>query len=146
MPVIEHSAITDSPRDRAFAYVDDYRTVPKWMFGIRSFEPIGDIDHGLGARFAAEMQIGPKTLRSTLEVTEWIENETLTLSSVEGLSTTSTWSFADTEDGGTRLDVEFAYSFPGGLAGRALGAIVEPVVGQAIRHTETSLRKGLLSA
>lgn len=146
MPVIEHSAAADIPRERAFAYVDDYRTVPSWMFGIRSFEPLGDISHGLGATFAAEMQIGPKTLRSTVEVTEWTENESLTLSSVDGLSTTSTWSFADTEDGGTRLDVKFAYSFPGGLAGRALGMIVEPVVGQAIRHTEASLRKGLRSA
>lgn len=143
MPVIEHSAVADVPRADAFAYVDEYRTVPKWMFGIRSFEPVGDVVHGLGATYAAEMQIGPKVLRSTVRVTSWTENESLTLSSVEGFSTTSTWSFADTEDGGTRLDVEFAYRFPGGLAGRALGAVVEPVVGQAIRHTESSLRREL---
>lgn len=143
MPVIEHAAVAHTTRERAFAYVDDYRTVPQWMFGIRSFEPVGDITRGLGATYAAEMQIGPKTLRSMLRVTEWIENETLTLSSVEGFSTTSTWSFADTDDGGTRLDVEFAYTFPGGLAGRALGALVEPVVGQAIRYTETTLRREL---
>ncbi|MGA9872055.1 MAG: SRPBCC family protein [Rhodococcus sp. (in: high G+C Gram-positive bacteria)] len=143
MPVIEHAAVAHTTRERAFAYVDDYRTVPQWMFGIRSFEPVGDITRGLGATYAAEMQIGPKTLRSMLRVTEWIENETLTLSSVEGFSTTSTWSFADTDDGGTRLDVEFAYTFPGGLAGRALGVLVEPVVGQAIRYTETTLRREL---
>ncbi|KZF08841.1 MAG: SRPBCC family protein [Rhodococcus sp. (in: high G+C Gram-positive bacteria)] len=143
MPVIEHSAVADVPRSRAFAYVDDYRSVPNWMFGVRSFEPIGDIDHGLDALYAAEMQIGPKTLRSTLRVTEWIEGRSLTLSSVEGFSTVSTWSFADTPDGGTRLDVDFAYNFPGGLAGRALGALVEPVVGQAIRHTESTLRREL---
>ena len=129
MPVIEHSAVTEAPRERAFAYLDDYRTVPSWMFGVRSFVPVSDVV--------------PKVLRSTLEVTDWIENQSLTLSSVEGLATTSTWSFTDTDDGGTRLDVEFSYSFPGGLAGRALGALVEPVVGQAIRHTESSLRKEL---
>ncbi|MGB2948915.1 MAG: SRPBCC family protein [Rhodococcus sp. (in: high G+C Gram-positive bacteria)] len=143
MPVIEHSAVTEAPRERAFAYLDDYRTVPSWMFGVRSFVPVSDVVQGLGAVYDAEMQIGPKVLRSTLEVTDWIENQSLTLSSVEGLATTSTWSFSDTDDGGTRLDVEFSYSFPGGLAGRALGALVEPVVGQAIRHTESSLRKEL---
>lgn len=143
MPLIEHSAVADTERSRAFAYVDDYRTVPTWMFGIRSFDPVGDVTHGLGATYAAAMQIGPKTLRSTLEVTEWVENETLTLSSVDGFATTSTWSFTDAPDGGTRLDVRFAYTFPGGLAGRAVGAIVEPVVGQAIRYTESTLRREL---
>lgn len=143
MPVIEHSAVSHTPRAHAFAYVDDYRTVPKWMFGIRRFEPIGDISHGLGAVFAAEMQIGPKTLKSTLKVTEWTLNESLTLSSVDGISTTSTWSFVDEEDGVTRLNVNFAYSLPGGIAGKVLSALVEPVVGQAIRYTEGSLRKQL---
>lgn len=145
MPVIEHTATADVPRSHAFAYVDDFSTVPRWMFGIKSFRPVGDIDHGLGAIYAAEMQIGPKTLRSTLRVTEWIQDESLTLASVEGFSTVSTWSFADGDDGQTILDVHFSYTFPGGLAGRALGALVEPVVGQAIRHTETSLRRELSS-
>ncbi len=143
MPLIEHSAVAEVLRTRAFAYVDDYRTVSTWMFGIRSFQPVSDIVRGLGATYAAEMQIGPKTLRSTLRVTEWIENETLTLSSIEGFSTQSTWSFSDADGGGTRLDVEFAYKFPGGFAGRALGAMVEPVVGQAIRQTDSSLRRSL---
>ncbi|MDJ0395256.1 SRPBCC family protein [Rhodococcus sp. G-MC3] len=143
MALIEHTAVSDCTRTHAFGYVDDYRTIPKWMFGVRSFEPVGDVSHGLGATFAAAMQIGPKTLRSTLRVTEWIENESLTLSSIDGISTTSTWAFSDTDDGGTRLDVKFAYSLPGGLAGRALGALVEPVVGQAIRQTESTLRKQL---
>lgn len=143
MALIEHSAVADVPRDVAFSYVEDYSNVPDWMFGIRSFTPVGDTDRGLGAVYDARMQIGPKVLRSRLRITEWIENRSLTLTSVEGFSTTSTWSFADTDDGATRLDVEFAYYFPGGLAGRAIAALVEPVVGQAIRHTETSLRKSL---
>nr|WP_296773650.1 SRPBCC family protein [Rhodococcus sp. (in: high G+C Gram-positive bacteria)] len=143
MALIEHTAVAAVPRAHAFAYVDDYRTVPKWMFGVNKFEPVGDISHGLGAVFAAEMQIGPKTLRSTLEVTEWIEDKSLTLASVDGISTTSTWSFEDESDGVTRLNVHFAYSLPGGIAGRVLSALVEPVVGQAVRYTEGSLRKQL---
>lgn len=143
MPVIEHSASADVPRSHAFAYVDNYRNVPQWMFGIQSFKSVGDVDHGLGAIYAAEMHIGPKTLRSTLRVTEWVQDEILTPSSVEGFPTVSTWAFSDGEDGNTKLDVHFSYTFPGGLAGRALSALVEPVVGQAIRHTESTLRKEL---
>ena len=53
---------------------------------------------------------------------------------------------ADTPDGQTRLDVVFRYSLPGGMAGKLLGAVVEPVVGQAIRHTESALRSQLEAA
>ena len=126
--------------------MDDFRNVPQWMFGVTRFEPTSDILSGLGATYEAKMQIGPKTLTSVVHVTEWVHNEKLTLESIEGLSNSSTWSFTDAADGRTRLDVVFRYSLPGGIAGKVLGAVVEPVVGQAIRHTESTLRARLEAA
>ena len=41
----------EAPLDVVFAYVADYRNVPDWLFGVQTFEPVGDIDHGLGAVF-----------------------------------------------------------------------------------------------
>ncbi|MDV8021070.1 SRPBCC family protein [Rhodococcus sp. IEGM 1330] len=143
MREINRSAVASTSRDAAFAYMDDFRNVPQWMFGISRFEPTSDILSGLGATYDATMQIGPKALTSVVHVTEWVHNERLTLESVEGLSNSSTWSFSDTADGGTRLDVVFRYSLPGGIAGKVLGAVVEPVVGQAIKHTESTLRARL---
>ena len=143
---INRSAIASTSREAAFAYLDDYRNVPKWMFGITRFEPRTEATSGLGATYDATMQIGPKALTSVVHVTEWFPDERLTLESVEGLSNSSTWSLADTPDGQTRLDVVFRYSLPGGMAGKLLGAVVEPVVGQAIRHTESALRSQLEAA
>ncbi|MBY4127030.1 SRPBCC family protein [Rhodococcus fascians] len=143
MRVINHSALASTSREAAFAYLDDFRNVPQWMFGITRFEPTSAITSGLGATYDATMQIGPKSLKSVVHVTEWVHNEQLTLESVEGLSNSSTWSFEDAGDGRTRLVVVFRYSLPGGIAGKMLGAVVEPVVGQAIKHTESTLRSRL---
>ena len=63
------------PVDVAFDYIDNYRNVPTWMFGVSEFTPFGEFDQGLGATFDAAMQIGPSTLRSKLEVTEWEHRE-----------------------------------------------------------------------
>ncbi|WP_415971573.1 SRPBCC family protein [Rhodococcus sp. 077-4] len=146
MREINRSAVASTSREAAFAYMDDFENVPQWMFGITRFEPTGDILSGLGATYGATMQIGPKALTSVVHVTEWVRNERLTLESVEGLSNSSTWSFSDTADGNTRLDVVFRYTLPGGIAGRVLGAVVEPVVSQAIRYTESTLRARLEAA
>lgn len=143
MREITHSASAPVGREEAFAYLDDFRNVPDWMFGISKFEPTTSVRSGLGATYAATMQIGPKTLTSTVRVTDWVEHRCLTLESVEGLSNSSTWSFRDDADGTSILDVVFRYSLPGGIAGEMLGALVEPVVGQAIKYTESTLRSNL---
>lgn len=137
---IHHTAVADVPVDVVFAFVDDYRTVPNWMFGISRFEPIGERNHGLGATYDATMNIGPKALKSVVEVTEWKQDEVIAIESVKGMSNSSTWRFEPVGEGQTRLTVDFRYNLPGGLAGKALAAIVEPVVGGAIRHTEAKLR------
>ena len=142
MSVVRHRSQVSAPRDRAFAYVNDHRSVPEWMFGVKRFDPVTDVTYGLGAAFAVVMNIGPKSLSSTIEVTEFVENELVRLESVEGFTAATLWRFADTDDG-TDVDVEFTYSLPGGLAGRALGAIIEPAVGQVVRHTDSALRSQL---
>ncbi|MFW0790387.1 SRPBCC family protein [Gordonia sp. CPCC 205333] len=146
MTVISRQVVASAPRELAFAHVNNYKSVPTWMFGVTKFTPLTDQTEGLDSTFDAVMKIGPKSLHSTLKTTEWVENELIKLESVDGISAATTWRFADAEGGGTAVDVEFTYNLPGGLAGRALAAIVEPVVGQAIRSTETTLTKQVESA
>ncbi|GAA2388252.1 MULTISPECIES: SRPBCC family protein [Gordonia] len=146
MPGVRQTVTTEASRDRVFAYVDDYRNVPSWMFGVTRFTPVTDHTSGLGATYEACMKIGPKNLTSTLRVTEWVENECVVLTSIAGFDVRTGWRFADGADGQTLVDVNFDYDLPGGLAGRALGAIIEPVVGQAVRQTEAALRAAVESS
>ncbi|MCF8589532.1 SRPBCC family protein [Gordonia liuliyuniae] len=143
MPGVHHTVRTQVPRSAVFAYVDDPNTVPQWMFGVTAFDPVGDRSRGLGAEYDAVMKVGPKSLSARLEVAVWTENEELVLSSVAGFDVTTRWRFTDGDDGYTVVDVDFDYNLPGGLAGRALGALIEPVVGQAVRQTEQALRDAL---
>lgn len=143
MPGVRQTVTTEALRHTVFAYVDDYRSVPDWMFGVTRFTPITDQVSGLGATYEACMKIGPKSLRSTLRVTEWVENEIVVLSSIAGFDVETGWRFADGDHGLTVVDVNFDYRLPGGLAGRALGSLIEPVVGQAVKQTETALRSAV---
>ncbi len=112
--------------------------------GVNRFEPVGGAQvSGLGAVFDAAMQIGPKSLGSRLEIVEWERDRVIVLSSVSGFRTSSSWNFIDLGNGHSRLDVDFGYELPGGLAGRALGMLIEPVVGTAVRQTEQALRTRL---
>ncbi|WP_137723006.1 SRPBCC family protein [Prescottella subtropica] len=138
---VRHKAVAIVPVELAFAHIDDYRNVPDWMFGITRFDPIGEQVQGLGARYAAAMQIGPKTFTSTVEVTEWEQDRIITLSSVDGFGNRSSWMFAPVGDDRTELSVDFGYELPGGVAGRLLGKLIEPFVVTAIKQTEANLRK-----
>lgn len=138
---VRHQAVAVVPVDLAFAHIDDYRNVPDWMFGITRFDPIGELDQGLGAQYDAAMQIGLKTMKSTVEITEWEQDRIITLSSVAGFGNRSSWMFTPVGDDRTELSVDFGYELPGGLAGRALGKLIEPFVVTAIRQTEANLRK-----
>ncbi|MGI8678957.1 MAG: hypothetical protein ACR2LX_09770 [Jatrophihabitans sp.] len=42
--------------------------------------------------------------------------------------------------------MKFSYELPGGLAGKALGKAMEPIVGMSVRHSDAALRKNIEAA
>lgn len=137
---VRHDGVAHVELDTAFAYVADHRTVPEWMYGVTRFEPVGEQVRGVGAVFDACMRIGPAAFTSRLEIVEWEDNHRIVLSSISGFRTRSAWQFDDLGDGDMRLAVDFGYQLPGGLAGRAAGLLIEPLVGTIVRRTENALR------
>lgn len=145
MPVIKRQIeITASAVD-TFEYLSSHEHVSEWMFGVTSFVPVGHVVRGLGARYEAEMKLGPKTLRSTLDVVEWDDGVMFALASVDGFDTNSRWSVESIDDAHCRAEVEFVYDFPGGITGRAMAKIVEPFVAQGISMTDRNVRHALAS-
>jgi uncharacterized membrane protein len=138
---IHHEGSCAAPIDVAFAYVDDYRNATKWMFGLEKFEPVGDRDRGVGARFDSTFHVKPVKLHTTIEVTEWAGDNMLAVESIKGFRTWSIWKFAPAGPNRTRVQVLFRYELPGGLAGRALGHALEPIVAMSLRHSERALRQ-----
>lgn len=143
---IHHDGVAEAPLSTAFAYIDDFRTAPVWMFGLARFEPVGDRDHGLGATFDATFQVKPVKLGSTVEITEWEQDALIAFTSIKGFKNWSTWRFSADGPTRTRITVVFSYALPGGLAGRALGKAMEPVVALSVKHSDAALRKNIEAA
>jgi uncharacterized membrane protein len=141
MVEIHHEGSCAAPVDVAFSYVDDYRNATKWMFGLAEFAPEGAKDHGLGAVFKGTFQVKPVKLHSTVECTDWEQDELIAFESIKGFKNSSVWRFTSTGPASTKIEVQFSYEVPGGLAGRALGKALEPIVGISVRHSDEALRK-----
>ena len=140
---IHHEGHAHAPLSVAFAYIDDYRTTPEWMFGLANFQPIGDLDQGLNAVFEGTFQVKPVKLHSTVKITAWEQDKLIKMESIKGFVNRSTWRFEAVNDTETRVVVDFTYELPGGLAGKALGKALEPIVALSIRHSDAALRKNI---
>ncbi len=137
---IHHEGRCEAPLDVAFSYLDDYRNATEWMFGLAKFEPVDGMDHGLGATFDGTFHVTPVKLHSTIEVTEWVQDKVIAFESIKGFRNWSTWSFFPTGPASTTVQVRFSYELPGGLAGRAMGRALEPIVAMSVRHSDHALR------
>ncbi|GAA1932760.1 SRPBCC family protein [Nocardioides marmoribigeumensis] len=135
--------VTNEHRVRAslpqtFAYVDDHTRVPEWMFGVETFEPVGERDHGLGAVFDVVMHVGVP-IRTRLEVVAWEQDALLEFRSVKGFSTDSRWTFEALGDDETLVTSQITYRLPFGPAGRVMGKVMEPAVARASERSSTAL-------
>ncbi|MDJ0392446.1 SRPBCC family protein [Rhodococcus sp. G-MC3] len=141
MPIITRNIDIAASAAETFDYLAAHENVPDWMFGVTSFTPVGQVNRAVGDRFDAVMKLGPKTLKSTVDIVEWVDGSVFSLSSVAGFETSSRWSVTAIDDGHCTANVEFGYEFPGGFTGKALAKVVEPFINQGISLTDRTLRE-----
>lgn len=134
-------ATAQAPIALTFDYVDDYRNAPRFLFGVQAFRPTTEISRGPGAVFDGSFHVTPVTLHTTIEVTDWEEHRLIAFRSVRGFAIRSSWEFAEDGPDRTRITVNFDYDLPGGLAGKALGKALAPIVALSARHSEEALRR-----
>ncbi|WP_067863451.1 SRPBCC family protein [Nocardia shimofusensis] len=139
---IKYASDVGAPVEVAFTYTENHLFVPDWMFGVSAFEPIGDIDAGLGAVFAATTRLVPWPGRISCEITEHRRNAVLSYA-LRGrrLHGTLTLRFDPLGYGRSVLTSEARYDEPSGLIGRMCAGLVEAAVRRALRRTESQLRR-----
>ncbi|MGW4331144.1 SRPBCC family protein [Nocardia sp. NPDC004573] len=125
--------------ESAFAYVNDYRNLSRFLHGIQSFTPVGEQTEGVGATFDGHMKLGPASLKSRIRVIRWEENFAIGVESIKGFDVESTFLFHAKGDDLCTVDAIVDFRVPGGLAGRALGKTIEPFVKIAVQHTTHNL-------
>ena len=141
MSEVTHDVPVKAPREKVFAYIDNYRNVPEYMFGVSRFEPTTEVSHGLGSVFETVIKVGPKDLASTVKCVTWVENEDIRLESVSGMGANTSWSMTDGDEPGTTvLHIEFDFTLPGGLTGKILGGLIGPFAQQGVKYTESKVR------
>ncbi|MGY1896103.1 SRPBCC family protein [Nocardia gipuzkoensis] len=125
--------------ESAFAFVNDYQNLPRFLHGVESFTPVGEQTEGVGATFDGHMKLGPVSLKSRIEVVRWEDNYAIGVKSIKGFEIESTFLFHDKGDRLCTVDAIVDFRVPGGLAGRALGKTIEPFVKIAVQHTTHNL-------
>ena len=139
MGSIKVSETIKAPVEVVFGYVDDYRNTTKYMKDLTLWEPVGSVTHGKGAVFDVAMKAGPKSLESTVDITAWAENKTIAWLSSEGFKQKGRWTFAS-RGGNTEATFELEYDLGGGIAGKMLAKVAEPVVRMNIEKSVENLK------
>jgi uncharacterized membrane protein len=143
---IHHEGIADAPVARTFEYVDDYRNTTEWMFGLSKFEPNTARLNGLDATFDGTFAVKPIKLHSSIRITSWAQDSVIGFESYQGFRIKSEWNFVALAAERSTVVVDFYYELPGGLAGRAMGRAMEPIVALSIRHSDDALRKAVAAS
>jgi len=81
---VEQSVIIKKPLEEVFAYSQDIETAAKWQNGVDSALMVEGPDNVVGSRYAEVRKFLGKEMRTTLEITDFIENEKFAAKVVKG--------------------------------------------------------------
>ena len=134
---IRASATIAAPAGVLFACLADYRRAEALVEGLDGLSPVSGQTTGRGAQFEADLDVGIRTLHTTIVIADYEPDRSITWSSAgdEGQSLTF-----DLEPAGDATAVRLAVSYeePGGLA----GALVAPFVERTVQHrADTALQR-----
>ncbi len=125
--------------ETAFAYVNDYRNLSRFITEVQDFTPITDQVEGVGATFDGTIKLGPAALHSRLQVVRWEKNFAIAVKSIKGFEIESTFLFHAKGTDSCTVDAIVDYRVPGGIAGKVLGKTIEPFVKIAVKHSTHNL-------
>ena len=129
-----------APVETVFAYVDDHKNTTKYMKDLTKWAPVGAQTHGRGAHFEVAMKAGPRELSSQVLINQWTENTVIAWVSESGFKQTGKWAFKAVGEG-TEATFDMEYELGGGIAGKVLAKVAEPVVRMNIDASVDELKK-----
>lgn len=127
----EKATVSTSP-ERLFECLADYECAEVFIEGLEELKPAGDQTAGEGASFDAVLKLGPRTLRTTIEIAKLDPGRSITWAS-QGDDGQSLTFDLQAEPGGTAVSLTVSYEEPGGLA----GTLIAPFVEQTVRQRAT---------
>ncbi|APE37836.1 hypothetical protein BOX37_32260 [Nocardia mangyaensis] len=139
---IRYACDVGAPVEVAFAYAQDRRHVPGWMYGVAALEPAGEPDHGLGAAYTAKILLfGIIRTKVTCEITEFRQHAVIGYTLRGRVYGTVTLRFDPLGYERSVLTSEADYPPPRGVLGRLCHGLVDAAAKSALRRTESRLRR-----
>lgn len=144
MGFIKYASDVSAPITVAFAYADNPRAVPEWLAGAVAVTPRGEIDRGLGARYAIRFRLGPWRPVLNCEITEHRQDAVIgyTLTGTP-LNACLTLRFDPLGRGRSVLTTELDYTGSRGFAALWRDRPRNALLRTALRRTESRLRAAI---
>lgn len=131
----EATITINASAEECFEYVDDHDKTPKFMVGVKRYDPIGKKERGKGAVFLTVADIAGRKIESEVVCTAWVRNKKLVGTSRTGPKTRGSWSFEEFDDGTTDVTLTNEYDLPGIFRLiPGVGGIVERAMQQSLRN------------
>jgi len=131
--------------DSIFECLSDYQRAGVFIDGLEELTPTGTKTDGEGAQFDAVLKVGPRTLRSTIEIAALEPGRSITWSSA-GDDGQSLRFDLESKQGETSVSLVISYEEPGGIGGAVIAPFVEHTVRERATGALESLREHVSSA
>ena len=135
MTRIEKSIEIKAPVENVFEFVADWHNTAKFYEGIYDLKPTTEA-RGEGARFIHKAKVLGIESETEYEVSDFVENEGWTSTSVRGIETKVQWIFASLDDG-TKVTHIVEYKPPIPIVGVVVDALLVK------RQWETNIQRSL---
>ncbi|MBU1878413.1 MAG: SRPBCC family protein [Chloroflexi bacterium] len=134
MSRIEKTITINAPVEQVFGYISDPANLPEIWPSMEEVQDVLWLPTG-GTSFQWVYKMAGMRFEGASETTEYIPNQRIVTQSTTGIANTFTWTY-QSEDGGTRVTLEVAYTVPVPLLGKLAAALI---VRQNEREAETLL-------
>lgn len=115
----------------------------EWMADAESIRFLTDSRSGVGTRMEVLTVVGPLRTRDVMEVTEWVEGETIGVRHQGLVTGTGRFLLEPLSDGTTRFTWTEALRFPWWLGGGLTALAARPVLGWIWRRNLEGLKRRL---
>jgi len=131
----EATITINASAEECFEVVDDHDKTPRFMVGIKRYDPVGAKERGKGAVFLTVADIAGRKVESEVVCTTWVRNRKLVGTSRTGPKTRGSWTFEEFDDGTTDVTLTNEYELPGMFRLiPGVNGIVERAMAQSLRN------------
>lgn len=136
---LNESVKIDAPPEAVWEAIIDFTQYPEYIEGMTRWEPVGEVNQAVGDRFRMLLKVGSAEVGGLIEIVERVDGRDIAWTSITGIDQRGRWRVRPLENGGTKLQMRYAY----GVAGAGIPGLISELVASPImrRHQKGALEQ-----